>query len=97
MTDQELDQMEREAAAAVPQHDPQDVETVARLLSGAFDYDITDRDGAAWESFKGDSAMLLDALQAKGWKITARPKPDAWNGAAVNYHDDADICPRNGE
>ena len=57
-------------------HDARDVETMARLLCGIMqcDPDKIDEDGApAWYSWEAWGDKALDALQAKGWKITAQP------------------------
>ena len=82
-------------------HDPRDVETMARLyaiMDRANPDEIMPSGELFWTLFEENGWLGLDALQAKGWKITTRdtdyavalPNGTAW----AQMHDAAPICPR---
>ena len=104
MTNEERDQMEREAAAAWPvdsmTHDPRDVETMARLLCEAQgvdpDHAMQGDVRHGWQFNAIEAASLLDALHAKGWKITDKHSVESGVHSRWDLmHDAAPICPRD--
>lgn len=85
-------------------HDPRDVETMARLLSEAFGRRMHDDCGVIYGE---QGARFLDALQAKGWKITTRKVPAtefpdqvSWMRETIHtwshVHDAAPLTPEAG-
>ena len=81
-------------------HAPEDVEVMARLLcegAGYRDPDMMTPHGnnPIWWSWRDHAIRTLDALQAKGWKITTPfIEPKTVSSTWALMHDAASICPR---